>query len=160
MHLTKDAQRKALHRAQGSIAFVAQARTVLAVGRSLDKPDHRLLVTIKNNLGPFAPTLAFTIDDAGLHWEPGTVEGSADDLLAGDEQGSRADRKERDDARLFLTQALKDGPAASKELHKDAKANGIAQRTLWRAKSELGIKAERHGRGAWYWCLPHPEPWP
>jgi hypothetical protein len=60
----------------------------------------------------------------------------------------------------FLRGLLADGPVASKQVMADAKANGIAQRTLWRAKTELGVIAERaKGQtGAWYWMLPPAEP--
>jgi hypothetical protein len=160
LHLTKDRQRRLLLRAQGNIAFVAQARTVFAVGPDPETPERRLLVTIKNNLGVFAPGLAFGISTEGLRWEPGTVEGAAEQLLAADDPSSRSERREREAAAEFLRVALSTGPMASKELMSDAKANGIAQRTLWRAKTELGVVAERHGRGPWYWMLPHPEPRP
>jgi hypothetical protein len=154
LHLTKSAQRRLLLRAQGSIAFVAQARTVLAVGTDPDNPGRRLFVPIKNNLGPYPPALAFHIGDEGLRWETGSVEGSAEALLAADEPGSRTDRRERDDAKVFLRDLLAAGMMTSKEVMADAKANGIAQRTLWRAKTDLGIVTERHGR-AWYWMRPH-----
>ncbi len=60
----------------------------------------------------------------------------------------------------FLRGLLADGPVASKQIMADAKANGIAQRTLWRAKTELRVNAERaKGQtGAWYWMLPSPGP--
>jgi hypothetical protein len=158
LHLTKDRQRRLLLRAQGNIAFVAQARTVFAIGPDPETPGRRLLVTVKNNLGVFAPGLAFRIGADGLQWEPGTVEGAAEQLLAADDPSSRTERREREGATEFLRTALSTGPMASKELMADAKANGISQRTLWRAKTELGIVAERHGRGPWYWMLPHAEP--
>ena len=62
----------------------------------------------------------------------------------------------------FLRHLLRDGPVSSKQVMADAKANGIAQRTLWRAKRELGILAERTkgATGAWYWMLPPTEPGP
>jgi len=160
LHLTKAQQRRILHRVQASIAFVAQARTVLAVGEDPARPGRRLVAPLKNNLGPFPPVLAFRIGDEGLRWEPGAVEGTADILLAGDDAPTRTDQRERDDAKTFLRDLLHTGAMASREVEADAKANGIAQRTLWRAKAELGIKAERHGRGPWYWMLPHPEPAP
>jgi hypothetical protein len=69
LHLTKAAQRRLLLRAQGSVAFVAQARTVLVIGTDPDQPGRRLLASIKNNLGPTAPALAFRISDAGLTWD-------------------------------------------------------------------------------------------
>lgn len=159
LHLTKDAQRRLLMRAQGSIAFVAQARTVLAVGSDPEIPGRRLLVPIKNNLGPFPPALGFRLGDEGLCWEPGAVEGSAEQLLAVDELGSRTDRKERDAAVTFLRDTLAAGMMTSKELQADAEANGIARRTLWRAKTDLSVVTERHGR-AWYWMLPQREPAP
>ena len=161
LHLTKDAQRRLLHRAQGSIAFVAAARTVLAVGDDPDVPERRLFVEIKNNLGPLAPALAFRIDDHGLSWESAPVTGAADRLLAADLPGTRTERRERTDAGTFLQHLLAHGPVASRQVEADAKANGIAQRTLWRAKAELGIVTSRgktmDGKDAWYWTLPAAE---
>jgi putative DNA primase/helicase len=153
LHLTKAAQARLLLRAQGNVAFVAQARTVLAVGQDQNAPGRRLLVSVKNNLGPQAPALAFRIGDHGVLWEPGPVEGSAEKLLAMDEVVSRSERHERDLAATFLRDLLRSGPVPSKEV----KANGIAQRTLWRAKADLGVIAERMQSGnrwAWSWALP------
>jgi RecA-family ATPase len=56
LHLTKAAQRRVLLRAQGSIAFVAQARTVLAVSEDRENPGRRLLVRVKNNYGALPPS--------------------------------------------------------------------------------------------------------
>ena len=153
LHLTKNAQRRLLLRAQGSIAFVAQARTVLAIGTDPDVPGRRLFVPIKNNLGCFPPALGFRLGDDGLRWEPGAVEGSAEQLLAVDEPGSRTERKEREAAITFLRDTLSAGMMTSKELQADAEANGIARRTLWRAKTDLSVVTERHGK-AWFWMLP------
>jgi putative DNA primase/helicase len=162
LHLTKDAQRRLLHRAQGSIAFAAAARTVLAVGEDPERPERRLVVTVKNNLGPHAPALAFRIDDHGLSWEAAPVVGSAERLLAVDLPGSRSERRERETALAFLRRLLAEGAVASKQIEADAKGNGIAQRTLWRAKAELGIISDRSrtsdGKAAaWYWALPATE---
>jgi len=159
MHLTKAQQARLVNRVQGSVAFVAQARTVLVVGEDGNAPGRRLLASVKNNLGPKAATLAFRIGDAGLVWEPGAVEGTADILLAPDEVESRSARRERDQAETFLRDLLADGPVQSKQIMADAKANGIAQRTLWRAKANLDIIAERARTaagnvGPWYWHLP------
>jgi putative DNA primase/helicase len=158
LHLTKAQQRRILYRVQASVAFVAQARTVLAVGEDPETPGRRLVAPLKNNLGPLPPVLAFRIGDAGLQWEPGIVEGTADRLLAQDEGATRSEQQERDGAKAFLRDLLSHGPVASKQVMADAKANGIAQRTLWRAKVELGIVAERTrttegNTGPWYWAL-------
>jgi putative DNA primase/helicase len=131
---------------------------VLAVGEDPDAPGRRLLVGVKNNLGPIAASLAFRICDDGLRWE-GTVEGTADQLLAVDEAETRSARTERDEAKAFLRDLLMSGPVKSKQIETDAQANGISRATLWRAKQALGIKAERGktiegNTGPWYWYLP------
>jgi hypothetical protein len=158
LHLTKAQQRRMLYSVNGSVAFVAQARTVLAVGEDPEVPGRRLLAPLKNNLGPMPAILAFRISDSGLTWEAGTIEGTADRLFAHDEPGTRTEQRERDQAAKFLLDLLRDGPIASKQVMADATANGIAQRTLWRAKADLGIISERTrttegNTGPWYWAL-------
>ena len=159
LHMTKAAQRKLLLRAQGSIAFVAQARVVLAVGEDPESPGRYLLAGVKNNLGPKAHALAYRLTDAGLTWEPLPINGTADALLAEDEMTTRTQRREHDTAMQFLRDLLAAGPVASKQIEADAKANGIAQRTLWRAKATLGVVADRSrttegNTGPWYWRIP------
>ncbi len=162
LHMTKGAQKRLLMRAQGSVAFVAVARTVLVVGKDPEVKGRRLVASLKNNLGPEAVALAFTIADPGdgglgrLEWDAAPVEGAADRLLASDEPATRDELRERDEAAHFLRTALAEGPMASKLLMADAKANGIAMRTLWRAKRDLGIDAFKAQTvnskpGAWYW---------
>jgi putative DNA primase/helicase len=164
MHLTKDQQRRALYRALGSIAFVAAARVVLAVGKDPEDDSRRLMVTVKNNLTAHAPALAFTVTRGVLDWFAAPVLGvDADQVLspvAGD------DRHERLDADAFLRDTLATGAMASRAILQDAEANGISRRTLFRAKARLGVLARRegepgrHGGGTWYWSLPAAEPTP
>src|SRR5262249_9507339 len=104
LHLTKAAQRQLLNRAQGSIAFVAAARVVLVFDQDPYVPGRPLLVSIKNNLGPEAPALAFRITEAGLRWDTEPVVGTADALLAQDEALTRTESKEREQAAEFLRQ--------------------------------------------------------
>jgi putative DNA primase/helicase len=158
LHLNKTAQRQILHRAGASIAFVAAARTVLVVCEDAEVPERRLLISAKNNLGPLAPTLAFRISDAGLRWDEGEVAGAVERLLAGDEMPTRSEARALDRAGEFLRKLLDDGPVPSTQIEKDAKANGISQRTLWRAKDDLGITSSRMPgqRGTWFWALPGP----
>ena len=61
----------------------------------------------------------------------------------------------RDEAKKFLTDILANGPMLQSEIQDAAEDNGIAKRTLERAKRELGIKAEKDGTaGRWSWRLP------
>lgn len=155
MHLGKDAQRRAIHRALGSVAFVAAARVVLAVAKDPDNESHRLLLPIKNNLTAPPAVLAFSLPGGRLEWEPQPVAGVDADTILGQVP---EDREERRDADEFLRELLKDGGVRAADVLRAARENGIPERTLYRAKRRLGIKARHEGqpgkRGAWYWFLP------
>lgn len=54
-----------------------------------------------------------------------------------------------------MKDALADGPRAGKQVKDDARADGIAPRTLDRAKTKLGVVAGPNGFGGeWVWRLP------
>jgi AAA domain/DnaB-like helicase N terminal domain len=153
VHLTKNRDRAAIHRALGSVAFTAAARVVLAVAKD-PKDEHgerRLLLSVKNNLARMPPTLAFSMDqETGVAWEPDPVADiDADAVLA----GARADsghRGGRQEAIAFLERMLADGEVAVDSLNGAARDAGIAQRTLDRARKDMGLRPHRHGRGGWY----------
>jgi hypothetical protein len=161
LHMTKDNQRRLIARAAGSIAFAGAPRIVLAIGTDPNDETRarRLVVTVKNNLGPEAPALAFRITSDGLCWVDGPPleHASAEDLLdTSAVPATRDDAQQLTEAQRFLERLLADGPVASTQIFKDAKANAIAERTLWRAKRTLQIAAVRipPSRGAWFWSLP------
>ncbi len=160
MHLTKSGQQKALYRAIGSVAFVAAARTVFAVGQDPDDPDKRILVGVKNNLARIPEALAFRIlEDGLLTWEGSVDEADAESVLTG---GTPEERTERKDATKFLEDILADGEVASKEVFRAAKENGITAITLKRAKSKLGVDNRHEGQPGkpqkWFWSLPEDLP--
>jgi hypothetical protein len=164
MHLTKDSQRRAIHRAGGSVGFVGAARVVLAVGKDPDDDARRLLVPVKTNVSSPPATLAYRLVEsapgaARVAWEPDPVAGIEADALLG--VAAAEDREERRDADDLLHELLAGGEQLSTELFKAAKANGVSERTLYRAKRRLGIKARHVGqpgkKGAWYWVLPDVE---
>jgi hypothetical protein len=66
MHLSKNSQRAAIHRASGSVAFTAAARVVCAVAQDPDNEQRRFLGSVKNNLSRPAPTLAFSFPQGRL----------------------------------------------------------------------------------------------
>ncbi len=100
IHLSKNSQRSAIHRAIGSIAFVGAARVVLAVAADPENEQRRLLAPVKNNLSSPAPVLAFSIPDGRLVYEPQPVVGmDINDVL----RGPTFDRQERRDADEWLS---------------------------------------------------------
>lgn len=149
-HLNKGGQQSALYRVTGSLAFVAAARAVYAVLKAPDDPRRRLILPVKNNLAPDSSGVAYAIGQAAngspvLEWEPDPVTITAEEALAPVEPDE--DRSERDEAAEWLRGALADGPKRTKELMRDARAYGIAERTLQRARRTIGAVVERDGFG-------------
>jgi putative DNA primase/helicase len=169
MHLNKRAAGPALYRSGGSIAFVAAARAAHVVTTDVDNPAsaRRLFLPLKQNLSEPAAGLAYVVESttildndgnaiptARVTWEPGTVSTTASQALAATDQGD-ADKSSLDEAKEFLQEALNNGPVASKAIQTEARQAGVQERTLWRAKSLLGIKATKEGfSDGWHWQLP------
>ena len=84
-HWTKSPTLNPLHRGGGSIAFAAAARSILGVLPHPEDDDVRVLVSIKCNLGPRPPALAFAIEQAGtapvVRWR-GPIDLAATDLTS------------------------------------------------------------------------------
>jgi hypothetical protein len=161
LHLTKDSERRAIYRALGSVAFAAAARAVFAVGADPDDAERRLFASVKANLGPKPPTLAFRLRDveAGLvlEWESAPVAGlDAETVLGG--YTSAEDQEERRDAKVFLVEYLEaDGSAKADDVIKAARQAGISETSLRRAKRHLRVKTHREGFGpgsVCRWVLP------
>jgi len=164
-HLNKAKGADATHRTGGSIAIPAAVRSALLLARDPEDPEpetgaQRVLAHFKCNVAPLADTLAAAIETApveGGHEAPrieivGTSTASAADLLdAPTDEG----RTERDDAIDFLEAELAEGPRPSKEVKDAARAAHIADRTLSRAKADLGVLSTKDGlNGGWRWRLP------
>jgi len=160
MHLSKDSQRRALYRAQGSLAFVAAARAVFVVTPDQDNPDRRLFLPLKLNVAAKPPGLAFNIpyDPAGpsrLVWSTDPVEIDVDVAL-GDPQ-SPGEREEWQGAVTFLQELLAEGEVLSREVFRQGRENGFSDKAIKKARGTLGIKPRKEGfarDGRWYSGLP------
>ncbi len=152
-------------RISGSKALRDASRSVLVCGADPSDETRFVLVQDKNSFGPKSSTgRAYRIEarsiehhgdtftTSGIVWL-GDVEIDSRGLLAG--PGDPEDRSERSEAAEFLSEALSDGPRQAKELKDAAKREGIADRTLARARRDLGVKVERKGfQGGSTWALP------
>jgi putative DNA primase/helicase len=172
-HFTKgsaDKGIKAMNRVMGGAAFTTAPRAAFAIIEDPDDSNRRLLLHLKNNLAPKTQGLAFRlgaqmvgIDDrtdkeiwaSHILWEDNPVETTADEAVAASAPGAAQAGNAREEAADFLRQTLRGGPVPSAHIWDAAKANGIAHRTLKRAKTELGIKARHHPDldGGWEWVL-------
>lgn len=158
-HLCKGDGDKAIYRSNGSIAFVAAARSSWLVTADPKERDRRLFTKVKGNLqsqdvgglayriGPHIPGV--------LMWEPDAISTTADEtlrVLAGENNQAPA----RAEAKAWLRELLKAGPMVASEIWAQAKADGMAVRTVKDAKKELGIRTDKvGGQGTpWMWSLP------
>lgn len=145
-HLSKAPAGRAVYRGLGSIDFAAAARSVLLAGEAGN--GQRAVVQIKNSLCETGAALGFGLRAGQFSWT-GVVDIDAGDLLRVD-QDATEDKAALDEAVDFLAATLASGPVAAKELQKEARAAGISERTLRRAKERLNVKSRR-GASGWEW---------
>lgn len=156
-HLTKGARDKAIYRGLGGIDLTAACRSVLLAGVDPEDKSKRALVHTKSNLAPMGESVGYRLDEQGFAWT-GASTITAQDILAADTREATA---ALDDAKDFLRTALAGSAQPVKAIQAEARQCGIAERTLDRAKRELGVKAEREGKpgergkGQWMWRAGH-----
>lgn len=149
-HLNKSAGASAVYRGGGSIGIIGAARTALLVGADPEDENRRILAVSKCNLAATAPALAYTLVNdlkfgcARVEWH-GATEHRASELLAA--PATDEERDARGDAIQFLENVLGNGPLGAAEVRALARKQGIADRTLDRAKKDAGVVSERMGFG-------------
>jgi hypothetical protein len=174
MHFNKKMDvTNALLRISDSLAFGAAARHVYAVVDDAEN-KRKLLVRGKNNLAPATKALAYSFSvcevgrdpktDQTIHaprivWHPKHVDVTAAEAMQAATEAKSPTA--RDEAKTFLADLLANGPVTKNEIEECADANGIAERTLFRAKGDLKIIAKKDGpNGEWTWRLPsEPKRW-
>jgi hypothetical protein len=142
-HLNKRSDAAAMDRAMGSTGFINFVRTALLVEQRGPEDAMRALACMKNNVGPKAPMLGFRVSPqasgvATVEWT-GPIEGDADDLLAGVSESAGGKLAEACD---FLKRELKLGRVSSKTVRDHAISLNISEKTLKRARKELGVIAD------------------
>jgi hypothetical protein len=158
-HLNKEGGGRSLYRGAGSIGFLGTCRSGWLIGRDPEHSDRRVLAQVKNNLAPPQPSLSFAVEAPEgtaprLNWlSPSRF--TADELLAA--EGNAPASSSLDRASDFLAGFLVDGPRTSRDIWDAAQKQGMAERTLYRARQELRVRIERVQLGTTrlhYWLLP------
>jgi len=171
-HFSKGSSgRDPLERVMGSQAFGALARVVLVAAKEAtseeDTPTRRFVARAKSNIGPEGGGFDYLLLQTELdqhegvvatyiEWQ-GALQGSARELLGAAEVEDPVDDdgSERDDAKLFLTSMLADGPVPVRRIKAEATGAGYSWRTIERAKRDAGIEARKLGlKDGWVWALP------
>jgi hypothetical protein len=165
-HFNKSTGTDASSLITASGAFKDVARYIFAF--AVDDADGLQVITqTKNSLGRSGlPSLAYRITEATVETPTGdakvgrfVLDGKTDrnvrDILAA--QGASDDqRDEKGRAEDFLRKALAGGPRLSKDVEEEAReAHDISLRTLKRARSQLGVKARKHGTEWWVSLAEH-----
>jgi hypothetical protein len=143
----------------GSLAFVAAARAVWAVGPDRAAAGRLLLLPVKCNLAGGVRGMAYRIVPSPqseavpvLAWEAEPVEMTAEEALKVTHAPSLTRREE---AVAWLAGLLSGGRVPCEEVERRAKDAGFSVMTLRRAKRELGVEAHHEGFGTpWMWGLP------
>jgi hypothetical protein len=157
-HLNKAGGRNPLYRGLHSIGIAAVCRSVWQFAPDPSDAGRLVMAQVKNNLGPPQPSLAYALptDPAApltVNWL-GTTPLTARQLLAGPSRDTVA--MPRDRACAFLEELLADGPRTSREVWEAARAEGLSERTLCRAKKEVPVRSvrlRRDGALVSYWLL-------
>jgi hypothetical protein len=159
-HLNKSPSANPLYRGGGSIGIIGAARCGLLLAPHPDDPHLRILAATKGNLGHPPPSLAFRLEPVPhlgvtrVAWESESAFTAAALLQATAETPET--RSALDDARHWLRQTLASGPRPARELEQEARAQGIASRTLVGARKAEGVIArkEQTRNGRWLLALP------
>ena len=131
LHFNKGSD-KAIYKMNGSIANMGLPRSVIYALHSND--DERLLVHIKSSNAELGDSIAYRITDNGLEWLGVRGKINADELISNEETNQYKIASE------FILDYLKDGKQLGSELLNNAIENGIAKRTLERARADLKKK--------------------
>jgi hypothetical protein len=142
-HARKGSEGQTYEQAAGSADFVNAVRSVLYAHKTNDGTS--VMEHVKTNYAVYGKALAFYIDEDGYHWvgeydENMLKTSGATKLLA---------------AKSFLSEILRDGPVASKEVVKQAKADGMTMTTINRAKGGVAESIMRYvdENRIWLWRL-------
>ena len=163
-HMGKNhAGSKGIYRGLGSIDFTAAARSVLMAGCDPNNSREKGIAHIKHNLSEAGHVVGYTLSADGLEWNLDTyltsemIQGSVKTI-------SEPAENKLGVAKKFLRDALKDGQGTlenarirKSDIIFEATTKGITERTLTRAKQELGVDSTFEGFGKdkiVYWSLP------
>ena len=152
-HLTKAKRDKAIYQGVGSIDVIGAARSALLVARHPDNDAQQVIAHVKHNISARGDSWIYEMATKGedlpiLKWI-GKSDLTADDLLNTPSGGASA----LEGAIEFLEEFLEEGPQPAAEVISAAESDGIARRTLDRAKRQLDISAKKTG-SIWTWSLP------
>lgn len=155
-HFNKNAKGDAITRIIGSTDIVGIARSYLALGNVPEEDGLKFMSHEKSSLAPRGKTKLFEInpDEGGIK-ALGENDLSMDDYIRQASENRRRAAPAVEAAKEFLKDQMPGGKRPARELKNLAKANKISDRTLDRARKELGIVSKQEGfKGQYVWIFP------
>lgn len=154
-HLTKTKRDKAIYQGGGSMDVIGAARSAFLVAQHPDDPELKIVAHVKHNIAPRGTSWVYELVQQVpdgipvLKWI-GPSDLTVEDLMGADD----GDRKSAlDEAIDFLREELKCGPKPVAEIEQKGQSQGIAKRTIDRARKEIGTDAKKV-KGRWILSLP------
>jgi hypothetical protein len=130
----------------GSTAWTAVARIVWLLGRDPDDEGRGVVRVSKSNFKEPAHGVSFSIAE-DERYEVGYICGLAESDVTAEDLAAASvpsdERSERQEARELLRALLAEGPVQSAEVMKTTTAAGLSERTVKRARGDLGVVASR-----------------
>lgn len=164
-HFNKGSSTDASQLITGSGAFKDLARAVIAFARD-GEGDEQVMTQTKNSLGRLdLPSLAYRIEgydvptrkgmaNVGRLTFTGISQRTVQDTLSA--PADREELSELEEASAWLRSYLFDagGESSAGDVIRAGEKDGIAKRTLQRARSKVGVVSQRAGVGKpWVWAL-------
>lgn len=155
-HFRKAGAESSTHLGMGSNAIMGAVRSALMLKICPENESKRYLAQNKSNGLKKGKTLMFTIQDAPneeteigqLTWA-GVSDLDDFDVMMLKKKGETEEER----AEKFIINLLSQGKVKRKIIEQEAQEHGIANKTLERAKTTLGIKSIRIGK-EWGWKMP------
>jgi putative DNA primase/helicase len=155
-----------LQRFSGSIGIIAAARAGFVLLEDPENEGRRLLLEVKNNLGPKRKGLAFRMEQrlvaedivaSNIFFENEYVSQSSDEALTASENrgGDGSQTSGKEDVAEFLTEVLATGPVDVLEVERQARLAGLLgdtrrireNKSFRAARKQLGVLSQRDGFG-------------
>jgi Bifunctional DNA primase/polymerase, N-terminal/AAA domain/Primase C terminal 1 (PriCT-1) len=158
-HLNKGGGQNPKYRGGGSIGIIGAARAAFLFGEKPGEEGRYVFAPNKGNLWRGKPAaLEYSVEDRDgqpvIVWLGASVHNAAS-LLAQPENAEESNAC--GEAKGFLSEFLADGPHPVGDIKSEARRAGISDRTLIRARYQLGVRAKKVGFGNgqyWEWGLP------
>lgn len=155
-HFNKNQKGDAITRIIGSTDIVGVSRSYLALGKVPDEENLKYMSHEKSSLDKRGRTILFEIaPEAGGIRKVGESSLSMDDYVKQTNENRRKLAPALEEAKEFIKNQMPDGERLAAEIKNLASANHISDRTLERARKELGIISRKEGFGGQFtWILP------